>query len=203
MVTRMARKHICSKVGGKNAGPLSDVATTLIDVAVTAADAPSMVARSAVLNSSNVLGSAAAFKEETKRTGYVGVYDAVKSGAQLFVPFVIESSGFIGLEASNFLKSVAAEAVSNGTESSENVCRARLARDVSMALHRGNGILWEAHQLRLDTARKVSDAEIEGVEGSRRATCNVTRRVQGLASEAPDSPPSDEEDDGGSEDQDI
>ena len=109
--------------------PLSDVATTLIDVAVTSADAPSMVARSAVLNSSNVLGSAAAFKEETKRTGYVGVYDAVKSGAQLFVPFVIESSGFIGLEASNFLKSVAAEAVSNGTESSENVCRARLASE--------------------------------------------------------------------------
>ena len=176
--------------------PLSDVATTLIDVAVTSADAPSMVARSAVLNSSNVLGSAAAFKEETKRTGYVGVYDAVKSGAQLFVPFVIESSGFIGLEASNFLKSVAAEAVSNGTESSENVCRARLARDVSMALHRGNGILWEAHQLRLDTARKVSDAEIEGSRGAQRDVSED--------SEASDSSPSsDEEDDGGSEDQDI
>ena len=66
-----------------------------------------------------------------------------------------------------------------------------------MALHRGNGLIWEAHQLRLATARnKVRDAEIEG--------SRVQQHEPPKGSEVPDSPSSseDEDDDGTSENQD-
>ena len=156
LMARMAQREIYQGNGdaGKNNQPArTGIATTLVDVAIVAADAPSLVNGSSLTNSSSQLGYSAKQREGMKTRKYLGVYEAVKRGDQVFVPFVMENSGFLGPEAVNFIKWIATQAQTSGIEPNVKATVARIVREVTMAFHKANGRIWEAHQLRLEVLK--------------------------------------------------
>ena len=111
--------------------------------------------------SAHVEGASARMREGVKTSKYVRVYEAVKQGTQEFVPLILENSGYFGGKAKAFVKWVAIIASTGGIEN-EAAFTTRMVRSITMALHRGNGRIWAAHQLRLETVKILREASRNG-----------------------------------------
>ena len=112
---------------------LPDGGLSIVDVVVT-----HPACRSAVRGASARTGAAAKVAEDGKKREYRRYADA---GQYSFVPFAVESFGYLGVSAQRFLKMLGEVAASQGMMSQSAFVRSAY-REISCALVRGNGLMY-------------------------------------------------------------